>query len=254
MENNSKDYFEIDIFKVIQFLLHRLWIIIIAGAVGCAALIVYAAFFVSPQYQAQAMMYVNNSGLSIGGSKISISTAEISAGRTLVDTYIVILNSRLTLNEVIKEAGLPYSYSQLKKMLSASSVNDTEVFSITVTDKDPEEAALIANTIVDVLPDKIADIVDGSSVRTVDYAVVPTSKTSPSITKYAAIGLVAGVVLACGVLFIIFIQDTVIHDEDYLIDTYDLPILAVIPNLTDSSGNGYYSAYETKSKSGAKKS
>ena len=67
------------------------------------------------------------------------------AARNLVDTYIIILNSRKTLNKVNNEAGLDYDYEDLESMISADAVNHTELFSIAVTSEDPEEAALIAN-------------------------------------------------------------------------------------------------------------
>lgn len=50
-------------------------------------------------------------------------------------------------------------------MVQAEAVNSTEVFSIDVTSPDPQEAELIANAIADILPDRIADIVEGSSVK-----------------------------------------------------------------------------------------
>ena len=116
-------------------------------------------------------------------------------------------------------------------MVTAAPVNDTEIFEITVTDADPQEAELIANTIADVLPDKISDIVEGSSVRVVDYAVVPVFPVSPSVTKYAMIGVLLGGVLSVGVIVLMELLNESIRSEDYLIQTYDLPILAVVPTM-----------------------
>ena len=118
--------------------------------------------------------------------------------------------------------------------------NGTEIFRVTVTGPDPEEAEKIANTIADVLPSKIADIVDGSSVRIVDYAVIPSSKASPNITSYTAIGMLVGFAVACAVIILLEITDTQIHSEDYLLESYELPVLAVIPDLTNKRRSGHY--------------
>ena len=48
------------------------------------------------------------------------------------------------------------------------------------------------------------------------------------------------------ILIIQMLSDTLIHDEDYLINTYELPVLAVVPNLNRDSSEGYYGAYEYK--------
>jgi len=251
MEKEYPEQIEIDLMQLLHALWHRLWAIILAAVIGGGALFSYAAFLITPLYEAEALMYVNNSSFSLGSTSFSISSSELTAAKTLVDTYIVILKTRSTLNEVIREAGLNYSYQELSEMIGSEPVNNTEIFSIKVTSSNPQEAELIANTIAEVLPDKIADIVDGSSVRVVDYAVTPAEKASPSITLFTAIGVLVGIVLACLIIIIREMMDTQIHSEDYLIQTYKLPVLAVIPNLFDSNDAGYYAAYQ--SKNGAKK-
>ena len=183
----------------------------------------------------------------MNNAQFSISSADITAAKSLVDTYIVILKTRSTLNEVIEEAGVDYTYGELRSMISASAVDSTEIFKISVISEDPKEAELLANTIARVLPYKIADIVDGSSVRIVDYAVMPSAKDSPNVTRYTALGFMAGLLLACGVIVIREILDTQIHSEEYLIQTYGLPVLAVVPALgSNPKGSGYYGDYAKK--------
>ncbi len=243
-KNKSNDYYEIDLMQIFRALWHHLWAIVLAAALAGFALFFYASFLITPLYQAKALMYVNNSSISVGGTSVSISSGELTAAQSLVETYSVILKTRLTLNEVIEEVNLSYTYEQLYNMIEVGAVNSTEIFSITVTSSSPQEAEEIANTVADILPDKIADIVDGSSVRIVDYAVVPAAKSSPSITRYTAIGVFVGVALACAVIIIKEMTDTQIHNEEYLLQNYDLPVLAVIPDLFSSGGGGYYAAYE----------
>lgn len=200
-------------------------------ACGAAAFF-FTYFLIVPQYKSSALMYVNNSSISVGSTTVSLS--DLSASQTLVDTYIVILKTRLTLNEVIERAELDYSYEDLRDMISAASVNSTEIFEVAVTSPDPAEAERIANTIVRVLPEKISEIMDGSSVRTVDFAVQPTEKSSPSITKNVALGMILGFALSCGVLILLELLDEHIRDDEDLTAAYDLPVLAVVPDLLRS--------------------
>lgn len=246
MMGKSSEYFEIDLMQLLRMLWRKAWAIVLAAVIGGTAAFSIAAFIITPKYESQAMLYVNNSSFSVGSTSFSISSAELSAAQSLVDTYIIILGSRTTLNEVIRAAELDYDYETLKAMLSADAVNNTEVFSVTITSEDPREAELIANTIVDILPDRIADVVDGSSVRIVDYAVIPSEKASPNITMFTAIGMLVGIAASCMVLIIMMVSDTLIHNEDYLMETYDLPVLAVIPDLSSSNEEGYYGAYQAK--------
>ena len=136
-------------------------------------------------------------------------------------------------------------------MISAESFNETEVFSVTITSPDPYEAEHIANTLAKVLPEKIAGVVEGSSVRIVDYAVVPSQKVSPNLQMYALIGLLLGMLLSGTVIVILEIMDDRIHSEDYLLESFgSIPLLSVIPDMADEKQKDqyYYSnSYYTKS-------
>ena len=243
MEKQS-GYFEIDLVRLLNAIWRKIWAVILAAVVCAALAFSYAAFLVKPLYQASALMYVNNSSFSLGSSNFSISPSELTAAQSLVDTYIVILKTRTTLTDVIEEADLDYSYEQLSEMVSASSINGTEIFRVTVTSPNPQEAETIANTVTKVLPEKISDIVDGSSVRTVDYAVVPSGKSSPSVTKYTAIGLLIGILLSCLLIAIEELLDDLVHGADSLPDPENIPVLAEIPDLQVSGGKGRgYRAY-----------
>jgi capsular polysaccharide biosynthesis protein len=239
LDNNE---IEIDLLHLVKILWQKAWMIALCALLLGAITFSYAFFFITPQYQAKAMMYVNNNALSLGGTSVSISASEITAARSLLDTYVIILKSRTTMEQVLEQSGLDYSYSQIASMVDATPVNSTEVFQITATCADPAEAELIVDTIVTILPDRIADIVDGSSVRLVDRAVLPTARFSPSYSRYAMIGLLLGFVLSCGYIIVVDLMDTTIRDEDYLYQRYSIPVLAVVPDAYDTR-KGSYSHY-----------
>lgn len=102
--NEENDVVEIDLMHILEVLLARVWTIIVSGAVGAAILFSVATFILTPKYQSSAMFYVNNNNLNIGSSSFSISSSDISASQSLVDTYIVILKTRNTLETVIEKA------------------------------------------------------------------------------------------------------------------------------------------------------
>lgn len=239
---------EIDLLRLLQAVWRHIVLVVLA-ALLCGGAGFAAAYWLLPvKYQASALLYVNNSAISVGSSTISLS--DLSASKSLVNTYIVILNTRLTLNDVMEEAGVDYTFSEMKSMVSAEALNGTEIFEVKVTSESPEEAELLANTIAKILPDKIAQIVDGSSVRTVDWAVVPEVRCSPSYSKYAMAGILLGVLLSAG--FIVFreLLDDQIHSEEDLLQTYSLPVLAAIPDLFNTQPKKGYGSYYAEAAEG----
>ena len=248
MNKNKTDYYEIDLLRLAQALWKRLWLVVLVTLICGALAFSYTYFLVTPLYKATAMMYVNNSAISVGSTKVSISAGDLAASQSLVDTYTVILKTRGTLNEVISRTGVPYSYQQLSRMVEAGAVNSTEVFSIDVTSADPQEAERIANTIAEILPDRIAEIVDGSSVKVVDYAIVPSEISSPSYTRNTALGMLLGLVLIAAIICLREIFDEKLHNDDDITQRYQFPILAVIPDLAASGTGAYRSEYEVPKK------
>lgn len=239
-KNKDSQHEKIDVLELFITLFKKLWIIAISTVL--AGLIVggYAFFFVPPKYQASAMLYVNNNSVSVAGTSFDLS--DLNAAKSLVSTYSVILHSRNVLDDVIEESGVDYSYNELNSMITAAPVDSTEIFRVVVTSTNPDEAELIANSICSILPKKISSIVESSSVRIVDFAVRPESKSSPNITMYALVGMIVGFVISCVVIVILKLFDNSINGEDYLINNYKYPVLGVIPDFDDNhQKNKYYS-------------
>lgn len=241
--NSNEEYYTIDVLHIFKFILQRFWIILLSGILIAVLAFGFSAFVIAPQYSSSIMLYVNNSSFSLGNTNFSISSSEITAAQSLVKTYGEILNNRTTLERVIEKADVSYDYKQLMEMIESSPSNDTEIMRVTVTAENPYEASRIANCIAEVLPVRISEIVDGASMAVVDSAIPNLEKISPSITKYTAVGLILGVLLSCLILAIFAMMDNTIHDEEYILKTYDYPILAKVPNLINASGRqrGYYS-------------
>lgn len=234
---------QIGLLTLLKALWKRMWLVILAVLLCGAAGFCIARFCVTPMYKAGVMMYVNNNSLPSGG-KDTISSSDLSAAQSLVDTYVVILNTRATLEEVADKANVNYSYDELKHMVSATAVNSTEVFEVTVTSADPEEAQRLVNTVTQVLPTRIASVVEGTSVRVVDNAVTPSKKASPSYSLYTMLGALVGFVVSVAYVILRELFDDRIHDEDSLLQMYHtIPVLAVIPELTSSSSAGYGGSY-----------
>ena len=238
---------EIDLSRVFRAVTSRAWLVAII-AILCAALAFAGTFFlITPKYQSSAMFYVNNSNLSLGDTSLSISSGDLSTSRNLVDSYIVILNTRETLVDVVDYAGVPYSYSALRGMIAAEAVNETELFRVTVTSTDPQEAERIANAIAYILPKRIGTIIDGTSARVADAAVVPSSPSSPSYTTNTVLGFLIGFVLSVGLIALREITDTTVRAEEDITQTCKHPILAAVPDMTAPSKGGYgYGASHAK--------
>lgn len=245
MEENKavgrNDEIEIDLQRVFSAILKKAWIVMLASVVCAVVAFLITFFFITPKYKSSAMFYVNNSKLSVGDISVGLSSSDIVASKYLVDSYIVILESRTTLNDVIDYAGVDRTYLELLDMVEAESVEETEIFRITVTSEDPVEAEQIANAIAYILPKRISSIIEGTSSKVVDAAIVASTPSSPSMTKNTLIGFAMGFLISVGIIVLHVIFDITIRAEEDIEQVCKHPILASVPDMAVQNKGGYYS-------------
>ena len=253
IEKNQHEELEIDLGRIFRAVMNRVWLVIIASVLCAAMAFGYTYQFITPQYQSAAMFYVNNNSFSVGDASLSISSGDLVTSRGLVDSYIVILKTRETLNEVIDYADLDLTYGQVSGMISASAVNETEIFRVVVTNPDPYEAEKIANAIAYILPKRISNIIDGTSAKIVDSAVVPAGPSSPSFTRNTMIGFLLGFLLAAGIIALKEIFNTTIRTEEDIEQVCAHPVLSAVPNMqSGGKKKAQYYYYGDKKKKSSK--
>lgn len=226
-----QDNDEIDVGELVHALMSH--IVVILATTVCGALLGFlvSRFILKPEYTAGIKVYVNNSGTE-GKKDTTISSAELTAAKSLVDTYMVILKMRSTLEQVAEEAGLPYTTEELKDRIGAKAINATEIFEINVKDHSAENAERIANAIAEILPGSISRVVDGASVKIIEYAELPEEPSAPIHKRNILLCSFAAFLLSCVYFTVCFYQDTQIHSDEYLRENYDIPVLGVIPDLS----------------------
>lgn len=228
-----EDGVELDFRTVFQVAARHLKLLLLAAVLG-AGLAAAAAFFLIPtQYQSSVLFYVTNSGVD-AEVPYSVSSGDLSTSRNLVDSYIVILKTREALLEVLRVAGLDTPYLELEDMITASAVNKTEFFRVTVTGPNPYQAEKIANAIGQVLPGRICAIIEGTQARVVEPAVVAWKPVSLGVEQYAVLGCLGGLLLALGVLLLWELAEGPVWNVEDVQRTGPYPVLACIPKSGDA--------------------
>lgn len=222
---NEEQYagIEISLQRLLQAVMRKLWLLMLSAALGVGAALALGYCFVTPQYQSSVVLYVNNA------QEQNVYAGDLTTSRNLVDSILVILKTRQTMLDVISYSDADHSLPELEKMISATAVNNTEFFRITVTSPDVYEAETIANAIGSILPRHISDVLEGTSAKVVDPAVIAPKPSTPNYGQYALLGGVGGLGLALVVLLLGVLFDDTIRSEEELWQVSSVPVLAKIP-------------------------
>ena len=237
---------EIDIKRIIKELLYKCWIIILAAFIGASTGFVYSNAFVTPLYTAKAMMYVNNFANDVQDAVIRMTNSDIYTSQALVKTYMTFITSDRVLAEVEKDLGYKYTTKEIRDMMKTGSVDDTEIFTISITHKSPKEAEEITNKIADRTVSIIGEYIEGSTVKIIDRATVPNGKSYPSVSRFTMLGGMAAGGMAAIIIILLYLFNGKVTSEDDLKALFDAPIIGRIPNFRQIYGNGYSYNYAYK--------
>lgn len=229
---------ELDLQRILGMLLSKAWLVALVAVVCAVVAFVGTVLFITPKYTSSVMFYVNNSSISL--EDIGITNSDISASRGLVKSYITILNTRETMNQVIDYAEVDRTYGQILGMISADAVNSTEIFRVSVTSPDRYEAEEIAKAIAYVLPKRIESIITGTSSKVVDMPIVPGGPSSPNYTLNTVIGFLVGLFATVVILVVVQIFDVTIRTEEDIANASKYPVLTTVPDMEYHGKNGYY--------------
>lgn len=223
---------ELDLKEIGAAILKYLWAIILCAVIGGLLMLTYTVNFVTPTYKAGVTMYVNNSS---GVNGQYMSSNDLAVAQRLVETYTNIIASHTVLSKVAEASGLQITADQLRGMLAASAVGETEMFTVAVIAPDPQMAADLANVIAEVAPAEINKIIPGSTAKVVDYAQMPKSRYAPSYTSNTVLGFLLGGILAAAVVVILQVLDTRLTKKEDLERICGVPVLGMIPNAEEQT-------------------
>lgn len=221
---NVKEIFEI---------FWRKRIIIILILLVCLGLgYVYSKYIIIPKYKASTTLVLTKADDNQKNIETnSITTTDLTLNSKLVSTYSELIKSKNILGEVISNLKINYTEDELKKKINVSSVEDTELIQISVSENSPEQAAQIANEIANVFKNKIKEIYKINNVYIVDMAEIPEKPYNMNTIKNLSLFVFLGVVISILYIIIINMFDTTVKTPEDVEKNTGLNVLAQVPEI-----------------------
>jgi capsular polysaccharide biosynthesis protein len=162
-----------------------------------------------PQYESTSQLYVLSKSTSI------TSLADIQTGTSLTNDYMVVVEGRPVLEQVIANLSLDETYSSLRGKVSLNNPTNSRILEITVRDENPMIAKKIADEIAKVGAAFIQAKMDQAAPTIIQKGYSDGQPVSPNTIKNTAIGGMLGMFLAVAVIVISYLfNDTIIMAED----------------------------------------
>ncbi len=189
--------------------------------------VIYTIGFVTPKYSSSTTLVLASNNNQTTAN--AITATDITVNSKLVSTYSEIVKSKNIIRQVISNLGMKLDEDDLRKNVTVSSVKDTELIEITVTNENPSYSAKIANEIAKVFIAKVKEIYNIENIQIVDEAEVETTPSNINHPKDVMIFTFIGVVVACGYVLIANMLDTTIKTAEEVERIFKMPVIATIP-------------------------
>ena len=255
MKKKSEEFSLSDFFRIF---LPKLWLIVLV-AVLCGALIgSYSSYMQEDTYTSRSMIMVTKTtggSLSSTDRYLAADIIELCENVIKTDNFLsgVVEEIKIYCNDPSKisftEQKMAYTKNyvktslttaSLKSMIDISQRGDTELFDLSVTTKDPVMSYVFAT----VLQTEIVNsLFSGNSfsteqlpftdlhTRVMEDAAYSEVANSKNVLRNTLVGVLAGAALTMVIIFALAMLDVVIHDRKKLDDSFDVPVLGVIPRF-----------------------
>lgn len=190
----------------------------------------YSYYYITPMYRSSAtVVLVQNGNSEALVNNDSITQNDITLNQNLLSTYTKIAKSNKVLEQVINKLKLNISISELSSLINVQAVSNTEVFKISVANKDKVLAASIANELLDTFSKEVQSLYNMNNVYAMDYAEVSNYPYNINHIKDITIFTVIGFIVSLGIVVIIYLLDTTIKSEKDVEEYSGLSVLSTIP-------------------------
>lgn len=215
---------ELDFSYILQTISKRFLLILLFMILGVGAAVFYN-YGAPIIYESETTLYVQP---EVKSSEVDYEG--ILTNQKMVKTYTQIIKSRKIINKVKEDLKLTESYKQINKMLKVTSVNDTEIITITVDNENKDLSSVIANKTAEVFIDEIKKTMEINNIKVIDEALPGNDPVSPRILFNCAIGFAGGLFIGLALAFLIESMDNKIKNHEDVKKYLKIKTLGVVPH------------------------
>jgi len=212
-----------------------LWLIVTCVVIACTTTAIVSYYFINPVYQASTKLIVNHSKENDGVLK-QVDLNEVNVNIKLIDTYKEIIKTDAVMDKVVEQyPELNLTAGQLISKIQVSSVNNTQVMTLSVKDGSYERAVNIVNAIATVFQQAVPQIYSVDNVQILSSAkmVEHPAPVEPKHKLNIMISFMVALLLSIGIAFLLEFLDDTIKTEADISSVLGVPTYAVISVIQD---------------------
>ena len=216
---------------ILQMVKSYLWVLVLV-VITCGGVAAGFSLMQTPMYQAGTKVLVEQDYLQQGANIDTTLQGLQNFTHTMVETA----KTSAVAEEVAQRLDVPEYAGTIQQHLQADNVEKTSYFEVRYDDPDPVMAQLIANTTSEVVAERASELAPGGEINSVHATVeqeanLPEDPVSPATERNIGVGLVLGLILGFGLVFLLAYLDKSWRSLEEVEEASGTSNLAAIPTF-----------------------
>ena len=224
----EKEEIEIDISALLKTLKKNLKMIVMSTILCAVIALLITTFFMPKKYASSARIYLKPNVTEQG----VVDYNTLNSNSKMVNNYMSLMQGETVLSKVADNLNIE-DVEEVKKSLSVTNLNETEIIIVKATTDDPAKSQAIVKNTVDVFFDEMKEKLDIKNMTISDQPKVDETPVSPSKKMNTAIGAALGLFLSCGYVFLQYLFDKRLKNKAEAESFLGVPVLGEIPWFED---------------------
>lgn len=216
---------EINLKDLAKFFISKIKIIIICMIVFLIGGFIYINYILTPMYHSSTTLILVSNNNS---ENTNLIQSNINLNKNLVSTYSEIIKSRTVLKKVIKKLDLDTDVEKLSKRIEVTSIENTEIIRIEVSDENNQLAKYIVENVTDVFMKEVQKIYKLANISVVDKAYIEKEPYNVNKIKQLIIFALGGLGTGLVIVFLIFYFDTTIKSAKDIEEKLGLSVIGQV--------------------------
>lgn len=201
--------------------------VVIALPIVCAVAMGIFSFAIMPNsYTSDTTFYVLSQQSNSNNASSAVS--DLNAGQMIANDIATLANSDFVLEDSAKSLGMQ---SLKGYKVSVTSATTSRVITLSVTGKDAQGSADVANAVANSISKIAKDSMGVDGFNIIDAAKTPTAPSGPNRVLYTAVAFLAGLFVAIAGIVLIDMLNTKIRDADDAEETLGIPVVGRMPMM-----------------------
>ena len=184
-------------------------------------------------YTASVSLYVLTQSGSSSSGQTQVTSSDTAASQQLANDLAKIAETSTVVDSTAKALGMQ-NLNDFK--VSITSDTTSRVITLTVTAKNADAAARVANELADRTSETAIEAMKLEAVNVIDRATAPDKPSGPNRTMYTLVALLAGAFVAIALIVLLDMLDNTIKSGEDAEEMLGLPVLSRMPEV-NQKGN-----------------